>query len=195
MKYLIIIFIVVLFVSLFAIKSCNKKEKELNQTESNITIKNDSILVFVDKDSVKHFQKEVEISDLRSTLILNKLELEKTKEKLGISLKQIISLQKSKATINLESIGKTDTFYIDSNRGYIFKTIFKDKFNDCYVEMDSSNYFLQCSINVPLTITDFWKKKHKFLWFIRRRKIFTTDYSSENPNVIFTSIEKIKIQK
>ena len=192
MKYTITILLAIfLVVSVFAFKSCSKKEKEIKQIEKSSEVRIDTLVVFIDKDSVKHFQKEIEVNDLRSALILNRAELEKTKNKLGITLGQITEFEELKANLNFRIKEKNDTVF----SGLSLRKNFHDKFTDCDISIDSINSEIFCSVNVPLTITNFWKKKHKFLWFIRRRKIETVDYSSENPNVVFTSVEKIKIQK
>lgn len=200
LKYIIATTILLIFclVCLFAVKSC-KNKKKLIQSENIAVHQFDSVKYFNDLYNNEHANVEqLSASKDVITAFFSK-KIDSISKELNIKKKQIKGITNSSLVVSDRVITKTnyihDTTIAEQElinwSGYYFT--WADTFATINGYVDSFNTQVVYSINVPLTYTKYWKRKHKFLGIRFGRKIYFMDAFSENKQVHIKNLKDIQI--
>lgn len=189
---ILVIICMALGIGLFlSISTCNKNKKQVKTiTKISKQIQHDTIYRYTDNSGIKHAQKETISGNKKALDVFYKEKFDSLKKAYNIQSKQLDAF----IAIHLSDTGSfiTDLFKVDE---FSKKFVFEDDFININGLVTDSNISCNYSIEVPLNIGMFWRRKHKFLFIRYGKKIYRIDASSPNSNVYVKDLLHIKITK
>lgn len=190
---------------LISVSTCNKKQKQIKVATNVSKHINDSTTHKVDKEGTVHANKIVIDVDDKSLELFYKEKADKLAYKLNLALKQISVMSDAhlQASDDFFSKARPDTIYLpDSTRLSVNCFDYYDTFTHIYAcieknegKVDSLTSYCQYRVDVPMNLTVYWRRKHKFLFLRYGKKIDSTDIYSDNPNVQISDLNYIRIKQ
>lgn len=183
---------------IFGLKSGCKARKRFNDVKNDVKIEQVAIVKYLDPDSQEHARQFVELGDLHVAQALHAKEIAELRHKLGIKAKQIEGLESTVMELNgqINTPLRPETIH-DTVTG-LDRTVNRFEWSDEWMKVsgyvDTADIHMDYSATVPLNISTYWKRKHKFLGIKFGRKVHFVDATSANPNIDITGLKAFKIE-
>lgn len=222
MKTKLIIACAALLVAAFAfcLRSCRNADKA-NRITQIAKAAQDTGTRRRDANNIEHLAKDAQVGTYKELAVFSKRQMDSAVKSVGIQRRQLggvtnVDVEVSgTAQVPLQTITIHDTIhgfpvgwqgnYFNYEDSFAVITGYVDiehyercpdsitgGSDSCLVPGKATIFWRN---DVPVTVVEYWKPKHKFLWFIRRRKIIRTDVSSKNPNARITNFTSLKVRE
>lgn len=177
------------------VKKCGA-QKEKKQVTQIAQIKKDSTEHYRDLWNTEHAKRLVIQGDAKTLNVFYADKFDSICKRLRIKEKQLKDISEvvaqSKGTfvtpLQSYTVTPTDT-PTGLPIGWTGKTFnWQDSFLHETGFIDSSNIYVTYSMNLPITITNYWKRR----WFLGKKRYYIDGYS-DNPNVTIQGLTGIKI--
>jgi hypothetical protein len=198
-KFLAIVLLILATIGgIVGLKDGCKAKQRLKDVKENIAIEQTPIIKYLDPDSEEHARQFVELGDLHVAEAVHAKEIAELRHKLGIKAKQIEGFQSTVLQLQGQINTPLQPVVIHDTVTGQDRTVRTFEYSDQWIQfsgiVDTSDIHINYLGTIPLNISTYWRRKHKFLGIKFGRKVHFVDATSANPNIDITGLKSFKIE-